>query len=73
MLIKFSKQIIGAYNKFVIKHPLAGMALTSGAGMSIGNLICQGMMYNKTKKINMYQVVQYGAFGLLVSVIIQIL
>ena len=38
--------------------------------MSIGNLICQSIMYHKTKEMNFYQVAQYGAFGFFVSVYI---
>ena len=39
-----------------------------GAGMCAGNFICQALMYNKTKEINIGQIAQYGAFGLIASV-----
>lgn len=39
-----------------------------GAGMVIGNSICQSLMYQKTKQFNFYQVAQYGAFGFFISV-----
>ena len=68
MLIRLTKQVYNGYNKFVIKNPLFGMALTSGAGMSLGNLICQALMYKKSQKFNFYQVAQYGAFGFFISV-----
>ena len=30
MIIRVSKSLLASYREFVIKHPLAGMALTSG-------------------------------------------
>ena len=35
--------------------------------MSSGNLICQLITYEKNKKIDYFQIIQYGSFGLLIS------
>ncbi|CAF0953229.1 unnamed protein product [Brachionus calyciflorus] len=43
------------------------MSLTSAVGMGTGNLICQGLMYHKTKKFSFHNFVQYSTYGLLFS------
>jgi hypothetical protein len=35
--------------------------------MGVGNVVCQGIMYHKTKKFELHKVLQYSVFGLTVS------
>ena len=41
---------------------------SKGAGMGVGNVLCQTIMYHKEKKFEVFKVAQYSMFGLLISV-----
>lgn len=65
---KFGK-FLHAYNQFLLNYPLLGNSVTGAAGMAVGNIVCQAIMFGQEKTLDPFKLLQFTLFGLFIAVI----